>query len=217
MKFRYLLFDLDGTLTDPFEGITRSVQYALSACGIEEPDLKKLTPFIGPPLIDAFMGFYGMTENEANFAIEKYRERFSEKGWLENKIFDGIEELLHDLHNAGYILSLSTSKPEVFAYKIIDRFNIKKYFHTAVGATLDKTRNNKSAVIKETLKQLNVSPRELDSVIMIGDRMHDIEGAKANGIKSLGVEFGYAAPNELQKAGADFIVNTIEELRRFFL
>lgn len=217
MKFKYLLFDLDGTLTNPFEGITRCVQYALFSCGINEPDLNKLKPFIGPPLVDAFMQFYGLPKDVAYFALEKYRERFSKKGWLENELFDGIENLLRDLNSADYTIALATSKPEDFAVKILNHFNIGKYFDVTVGATMDNTRSNKSDVIKEVFNRLSLNDSERSSVLMIGDRMHDILGAKENGIKSLGVKFGFATPDELENADADFIVNNIDELRKFLL
>ncbi len=212
--YQYLLFDLDGTLTDPYEGITKSFQYALHAFGIEE-DLKNLNPVIGPPLIDSFMNFYGFSKEEAELGVAKYRERFAVTGIHENTIYPGIPELLEDLKNHGYTLCLATSKPEIFAKQILENFDIAKHFSVVVGAELDGTRNYKKDVITEVLKQLGNPP--LDKVLMIGDRKQDVDGAKACNIASMGVRFGYAEPGELESAGADYFSDTVEELRTFLL
>ncbi len=212
--YQYLLFDLDGTLTDPYEGITKSFQYALHAFGIEE-DLKNLNPVIGPPLIDSFMNFYGFSKEEAELGVAKYRERFAVTGIHENTIYPGIPELLEGLKNHGYTLCLATSKPEIFAKQILENFDIAKCFSVVVGAELDGTRNYKKDVITEVLKQLGNPP--LDKVLMIGDRRQDVDGAKACNIASMGVRFGYAEPGELEDAGADYFADTVEELKCFLL
>ncbi len=215
MRFKYILFDLDGTLTDPFLGITRCVQYALSSCGIDEPNLNKLKPFIGPPLVYGFMNFYGLSKEDAYFALEKYRERFSDVGWSENRLFDGVKELLSALKSKGYKLILCTSKPENFAIRIIKHFEIDKYFDIAVGATLDGTISEKHEVIAECIRR--AADITADNAIMVGDRKHDILGAKEFGMKSIGVTFGYADDGELEAAGADYIVNSIDEIGKFFI
>ncbi len=217
MSFRYLLFDLDGTLTDPKEGITKSVQYALAAFGVEEPDLDRLTCFIGPPLVDSFMEFYGFDREKARQAQAKYRERFAEKGIFENRVLPGIPELLRRLAGAGRVLALATSKPEVFAEKILERYGLAAYFTQTVGSGLDGSLGTKAEVIVEALRRLKLSPEEKRQVLMIGDRKHDIAGAKACGVASLGVRFGYAEEGELEAAGADFIAGTVEELGAFLL
>ena len=214
MNFKYLLFDLDGTLTEPFEGITKSVSYALASCGIEENDLENLKKFIGPPLVDAFMEYYGFDETKAKYALEKYRERFSRVGWMENKVYPGIPELLSDLKNDGRILVIATSKPEFFTQNIINHFDLTKYFDSVVGATMDEKRNTKAEIIKEIFDRFKLYGKE-NEVIMIGDRKHDIFGAKAFNIKSAGVRWGYADDGELEAAGADYIFNNIDELRNF--
>lgn len=216
MNFKYLLFDLDGTLTDPFEGITKCVQYALSSCGVEIEDLNELKAFIGPPLVPAFMEYYGFSKEKAEYALKKYRERFSDVGIFENKLFDGIPKLLSDLNNAGFKLCLATSKPEVYAVKILEHFDISKYFDFICGATLDESRSEKWEVIYEIIKQLKLENKKSE-MLMIGDRKHDIIGAKKCGIKSLGIYTGYAEEGELEKAGADFICNYLDELRKFLL
>lgn len=217
MNFRYILFDLDGTLTDPKEGITKSVQYALAHFGIEEPDLDRLTCFIGPPLVDSFMEFYGFSREQAKAAQVKYRERFAEKGLFENRVLPGIPELLASLKEAGKVVALATSKPEVFAVKILDRYGLLPYFDLTVGCGLDGSLGTKAEVIEEVFRRLQLSPKERSQALMIGDRKHDIAGAQACGIASLGVRLGYAAEGELETAGADYILDTVEDLKRFLL
>lgn len=150
-----LLFDLDGTLTDPKEGICKSVQYALRALGIEEPDLDKLEPFIGPPLADSFMEFYGMSKESAQEAIGKYRERFSVKGWAENVVYEGVPQMLKSLKEAGYVLAVASSKPTVFVERILTHFGLRDAFSVVVGSELDGRRTGKDEVIEETLRQLS--------------------------------------------------------------
>ena len=205
---KYLLFDLDGTLTDPKDGITKSVQYALRKFGIEE-ECENLISFIGPPLLDSFMEFYGFDIEKAELAIKYYRERFSTIGLLENSVIDGIPEVLSKLKEHGYIMAVATSKPTHFAVPICEKFNLSEYFHLIIGSELDGTRTKKSEVICEVLKQLGAAPGQ---AVMIGDRKHDIIGAKESGTTSIGVTFGYAKDGELKKAGADFIVKTPAEL-----
>jgi len=150
----YLLFDLDGTLTDPKLGITTCVQYALKSFGIEEPDLDKLEPFIGPPLKDSFMQFYGLDEKEAETAVDKYRERFQDIGLFENEIYPGIREMLRVLKKKGMHLAVASSKPTVFVERILEHFKIRKYFEVVVGSELDGRRVNKDEVVQEALSAL---------------------------------------------------------------
>lgn len=205
---KYLLFDLDGTITDPKEGITKCVQYALSKFDIEE-DCDNLLSFIGPPLTDSFIDFYGFDKQKAELAIKYYRERYAKIGLFENSAIDGIHEVLEKLKNSGYTLAVATSKPTCFAISICEKYDFSKYFDIIMGSELDGTRTKKSEIIYEVLKQLNAKPEE---VVMIGDRKYDIIGAKEVGTASIGVRFGYAEDGELEKAGADFIVGTPNEL-----
>lgn len=205
---KYLLFDLDGTLTDPKEGITKSVQYALSKFGINE-DCDNLLHFIGPPLLDGFMEFYNFGVDDANKAILYYRERYSTVGLYENCAIDGIHEALSKLKESGYIMAVATSKPTEFAKAICEKYKLSEYFDLIMGSEFDGTRTRKSEVISEVLKQLNITS---DEAVMIGDRKHDIMGAKEVGTRSIGVTFGYAKDGELEEAGADFIVNSPAEL-----
>ena len=208
-----IMFDLDGTLTLPEEGITKSVQYALSHFGIEENDMERLRRFIGPPLVDAFMGFYGMSRENALDAVKKYRERFSVKGLFENELIDGIPQMLDNLRKGGKKLALATSKPIVFAQKIIDYYDITKYFDVVVGAEFDGTRNEKEDVIAEVLRQVP----DVVSPVMVGDRMHDVIGAKKNNVPCIGVLYGYAAKGELEENGAVCVVGSVSELRNILI
>lgn len=215
---KYLLFDLDGTLTDPKVGICTCVQYALSSLGIEEPDLDKLESFIGPPLKDSFMKFYNLTEEQADAAVEKYRERFRDTGIFENKIYPGISEMLQMLMSKGMFLAVASSKPTVFVERILEHFNIKRFFKVIVGSELDGTRVNKDEVVEEALKQLFAGqPVDKSQVYMIGDRSFDIEGARKAGVESVGVTYGYGSMEELKEARADYIVRSVEELKKFLL
>ncbi len=215
---QYLLFDLDGTLTDPKEGICTCVQYALASFGIEEPDLDKLEPFIGPPLKDSFMKFYNFSEEQAEAAVEKYRERFKDTGIFENKLYDGIVPMLIALNSKGMHLAVASSKPRVFVERILEHFNIARYFRVVVGSELDGTRVNKDEVVEEALRQLfGDKPVDRSQVYMIGDRSFDVEGARKAGVESVGVAYGYGSMEELKEAKADYIVRSVEELQKFLL
>ena len=214
-QFRYLLFDLDGTLTDPKPGITGCVAYALDFFGIHVENLDTLTCFIGPPLVDSFMEYYGFSKEQAQTACEKYRERFSSVGLYENHVYNGIIPLLKELKEAGYTLILATSKPHIYAKQILEYFHMESYFSFIAGSELDGTRNQKGSVIAYALKMCNIT--EHSKVLMIGDRKHDILGAKENQIASLGVLYGYGDLAKHQAAKADYIVKNIQELRDFLI
>lgn len=214
--FKYILFDLDGTLTEPKEGITKSVAYALKHFGIDEnPD--NLTHFIGPPLIESFKRYYGFTDDEAKEAVKQYRVRYSDVGKFENKVFDGIIPMLKALKEKGKILTVSSSKPEVFCNEILEKFGLSPYIDVTVGATMDSTRVKKADIITETFNRLNLCENDKKDAVMVGDRLHDIIGAHECGIKCVGVKFGYAKENELEENGADFICDTVEDLKEFLL
>lgn len=209
---RIILFDLDGTLTNPFEGITKCVQYALDSFGIYEPDLEKLTLFIGPPLIDSFMNFYNFTEEEATEAVNKYRERFSTVGLYENEPYEGVLDMLEVLGKQGYILAVASSKPEIYVNRILEHFHIKQYFQIVVGSELNGQRTAKEEVIGEVFHRLKQHVEHYDVAIMVGDRQYDIQGAKKWGMMSIGVSYGFALPGELEAAEADYVVATVAEL-----
>lgn len=215
MKFQYILFDLDGTITDPKVGITKSVAYALERQGIMVDNLDTLCKFIGPPLKDSFQDFYQFDEETALAAVDHYRDYFSVKGLYENEMYPGISELLYDLKQKGKRIILATSKPTVFAEKILDYFELTQYFDYIAGSELDLSRSAKKDVIAYALEKCNITERKM--VVMIGDRMHDIIGAKHNQISSIGVLYGFGSYEELSEAGADAIVNSISDLKQILL
>lgn len=210
-KLEFILFDLDGTLTDPFEGITNSVKYALEYYGISVKDKNELSCFIGPPLYASFEKYYGFSKEKSVEAVAKYREYFATKGIFENALYNNVKEFLSELKNSGLKVILATSKPEVYADKILEHFEISEYFDCVVGSLLSGERVDKADVIREALCRLN-NP-DSDNCIMIGDREHDIIGAKKNNIASIGVLFGYGNREELEEANADYIVNDFEEIK----
>lgn len=206
----YILFDLDGTLTDPKEGITKSFQYALAHFGIVEPDLDNLEVVIGPPLGDSFINFYGFTKENAQEAVMKYRERFSTLGMYENKIYEGIPSMLQKLKDAGKKLAIASSKPTVFVEKILEHFEIKEYFHHIIGSNLDGTRSDKAEVVDAAIAGFGEVNRK--DIIMVGDRKFDVIGAHERGVEVIGVTYGYGGVEELVESGADYVVKTVKEL-----
>ena len=214
LDYDWLLFDLDGTLTDPFEGITRSVEYALNAFGIEVEDRRVLAPFIGPPLVESLTERYGFTMEDAVAAVAKYREYFAVKGLYENELFEGIPELLSDCRKAGYKISMATSKPTHYARIIAEHFDIARYFDAIHGSSLDGTRITKSSVVAEAVAEEHLDPSR---ALMIGDRRHDVEGAGEHGILTVGVLYGYGSREEHEAAGAAYIVNDLDELRELLI
>lgn len=216
--FQYLLFDLDGTITDSKLGITRCVQYALERFGIVEEDLQKLEPFIGPPLRDSFMEFYGFDPEKAEEAVAVYRERFSTIGLYENEVYEGIVDLLWDLKKGEKELAIASSKPTVFVKKILEYFQIADCFSVVIGSELDGSRDKKEEVVEAALVELLGEKKATkENTAMIGDRKYDIEGAKEHGLTGVGVGYGFANPGELELAGADYIVETVEKLRELLL
>lgn len=208
--YQYVLFDLDGTLTDPGLGITNSVMYALKKWGIEVKDRSELYPFIGPPLQESFETFYGFSKEKAAQSVEYYREYFREKGLFENEVYDGIEDLLKRLKDSGRTLILATSKPEEFAIRILKHFHLADYFTVLGGASMDGSRSQKADVISYALEKGKV--KDLTKAVMVGDRKHDILGAKQVGMDSIGVLFGYGNQKELEDAGATYIAANVSEL-----
>jgi phosphoglycolate phosphatase len=200
-----IFFDLDGTLTDPKPGITRSIQYALQK--LDHPTMPtedELTWCIGPPLRASFVRLLG-AETSADLAVSYYRERFSDIGLYENGVYDGIGEVLTALCASGHRLFVATSKPHVFAERIIDHFGLRGHFERVFGSELDGTRVDKSHLLEYALKEASVDPAR---TLMIGDRSHDMIGAKNNGMKGIGVLYGYGSRDELLQAGAHHVCQT---------
>lgn len=214
-QYKYLLFDLDGTITDSETGITRCVEYALNYFGIQVNDLRELSPFIGPPLLDSFKDFYHFNDEQAIIATAKYRERYTDKGIFENELYPGIKELLAEAQQKDKKVILATSKPEIFARRILDYFGLSNYFFFIAGSGLDGSLHTKTDVINHILQSNNIT--ELSTVVMIGDRKHDIIGAKNVGIDSIGVLYGFGDYKELSEAVANYIVEDITTLRKLLL
>lgn len=210
MGFEYIIFDLDGTLTESKEGITKSISYALSKMGIEPPELKILEKYIGPPLIPCFMEDYGMTKPEAEKALAFYRERFLEKGIYENAVYKGIKALLERLKKNGKTLVIATTKPTAQAEIVLKHFGLFDIFDLVSGSNGKETLVEKPDIMAEAFKIIPVKDRE--KTVMVGDRKYDILGAKAHNIKSIGVTYGYGSEQELMEYGADYIVSTVEQL-----
>lgn len=209
-KKEYLLFDLDGTITDPGIGITKSVQYSLRHFGINVENLRDLSKFIGPPLRDSYKNFYGFDDESAELAVKKYREYFADTGIFENTLYDGMDSLLKHQRDIGKKLVIATSKPAVFAERILEHFHIAEYFSFVAGSELDGRRSIKSEVIQYAID--NVKIISVCNAVMIGDREHDIFGAKAVGMESIGVLYGYGNLQEHQNAGADRTAESVEQL-----
>ncbi|NBA96981.1 HAD family hydrolase [Pseudomonas sp. R5(2019)] len=214
MHYQNILFDLDGTLTDPREGITRSIQYALSKLGVDEPDLSKLEHFIGPPLLQAFMQFYGFDEAKAWEAVNHYRDRFKVTGLYENEVFEGVIELLDTLEQQGRHLYIATSKPWEFAREIARHFDFAKHFKVIYGSELDGTRTDKVELIKHLLAEEGLDPA---TTLMIGDRKHDLIGAQRNGLDVVAVGYGFGSREELTAEQPTYHFDTLAQLHQAFI
>ncbi len=212
-KYDYILFDLDGTITDPFFGITKSVQYSLKKFDIES-ELEQLRSFIGPPLIDSYIEYFGFDEEKAKLAVEYYREYYRDKGIFDITVYDGIKELVKKLSSNGKKVILATSKPKIFADMILEKLEIKDFFAATFGSELDGTRVKKGDVIAYANENY---PFIKDKAIMVGDRKHDIIGAHQNGIACVGVLYGYGSMEEFIENNADLIVKDVKELESILL
>jgi phosphoglycolate phosphatase len=213
MHYRNVLFDLDGTLTDPREGITRSIQYALSKMGIDEPDLRKLEHFIGPPLFEAFMQHYSFDTTAAQQALDHYRERFKLTGLYENFPYEGILALLEMLRGQGRRLYIATSKPHVFAVEIAKHFGMAHHFTQIYGSELDGTRSNKAELIAHLIAQEALEPAQ---TVMIGDRKHDLIGARRNNLDCIAVGYGFGSHEELSGEKPTYHFETLVALHDAF-
>ena len=213
--YNIILFDLDGTLTDPKIGITKSVAYALAKLGITVDDLDSLVHFIGPPLPDSFKKYYKFSDIRAKQAVAYFREYFSVKGLFENRLYPGIPELLNDLQSNGKKLILATSKATVFAQRILDHFDISEHFHFVAGSNYDLTRIEKSNIISYAISRLDDCQNS--EIVMVGDHPDDIYGAHENHIDSVGVTYGYGKPVNLESAKPMYLVHSIEELKSLIL
>lgn len=211
-----ILFDLDGTLTESGEGIMKSVQYALEKMGKPEPEMDKLRVFIGPPILEQFMKYANLDREEAAQAVACFRERYSSIGLFENRLYPGIEELLKALKENEFLLSVASSKQEKYVVQILEHFKINQYFDGTVGADTDGKRVKKADVIEEALRRLRMDG-DRAHVIMVGDKEHDVIGARKTGISCVAVAYGYGTMEELKASVPEKIVRTVGELQEYLL
>jgi phosphoglycolate phosphatase len=212
---KYVLFDLDGTLTESGPGIMNAAKIALNYFGIEENNVENLHKFVGPPLTESFGQRYGMNEADTQEAIAVFRKYYNVTGIYENSVFEGIQEMLQQLKSNGLLLSIASSKPRPMIDIVVDHFDIRKYFDVIVGCELDGTRSQKKEVVDEVIRlfgELSGDDAVLEHSIMVGDRMYDVNGARECGLECIGVTYGYGTRQELQEAGAAYIVDSVNEL-----
>lgn len=208
-----LLFDLDGTLTDSADGIINSIKYSRDALGLGEPDCSYFL-FVGPPLLDSYTAHFGLSEERAKEAIKVYRERYGSIGWKENRVYDGVEDMLKGLKAKGKTLLVATSKPEKFARQILEYFNLDKYFDFIGGCDFEGKLATKEDVINYVFDAIKLEDKSC--AIMIGDRHYDVYGAKNADIDCIGVTYGYGGRQELEEAGAKYVFDTAEEVEKAF-
>ena len=213
MKYKYILFDLDGTITESGPGIMNSVEYALNKMNREVGERDTLKKFIGPPLTESMEKYYGMSEEEALLGVKYYREYYHDKGIYENRVYDGLEEVLKKINEAGKQAIVATSKPEKYAKIIIDHFHLTQYFACVAGMEMDGGRGTKAQVITYALEKNDIADKS--NVLMIGDREHDVIGAHENGLDCLGILYGFGSRKEFEEAGADYIRENVEDILQF--
>ncbi len=232
-KYNYILFDLDGTITDSGPGIMNAAQHALNSFGIEEKSIDKLKLFVGPPLDKSFTERYGFSNDDAWKAVGVFREYYNVTGIFENSVYPGIEALLDKLTSQGFIIAIASSKPQILIHRVLKHFDLEKYFDVVVGCELDGKRSDKSEVIDEVLRQLSEiavkrgliydegsSQTELTALVkeravMVGDRCYDVEGAHSFSLPCIGVLYGYGTRQEMEESGADYIAETVEDIADF--
>lgn len=213
-KWDNILFDLDGTLTDPGEGITGSVRHAMEQMGFAVPAQDVLESFIGPPLDEGFSAVCGFSDEEIDQAVQHFRTYFSHTGHKQNKLFAGVPQMLALLQQEGRRLYLATSKPLPLAIEVLERFDLMEYFHLVVGSDINHNGRKKAEVVQEVLQRGDIDPA---TAVMVGDRRHDVAGAHANGVPCVGVLFGYGSQEEFEQAGADYIARDIPHLQKILL
>lgn len=209
-KYDIIAFDLDGTLTDPAHGLILSFEYGLKKMGVDFGTKESLKRFIGPPLYDEWRSEFGFTPEQATEALRLFREYFAVYGWWDNEMYEGVPEMLARLKAAGKRIALATSKPEIFARQILNLFNLTEYFDFIGGASTDKTRDKKHEVLEYVLAGLGDPPR--DTVILVGDRKYDAEGARLVGIDSMGVSYGHGSKEEIAASGFDLTVDSVSAI-----
>lgn len=211
---KVVIFDLDGTIIDSQKGVTNCVKYALQSIGIDEKDMVKLRKFIGPPLVDSFIEYYGFSKEKAKKMVEKYRERYQTIGLLECELYQDTQQTLKSLKEKGYVISLGSSKPENYCKEILNHFKLTSYFDEIVGAQLHGARNEKADVLKEVIKRLNI--QNLKDATLVGDTKFDAIGAQEVGIDCLGVSYGFGTEEDLQSNHVIKVVHSMKEVDDYF-
>jgi phosphoglycolate phosphatase len=210
MPLTNIIFDLDGTLTDPADGITRCYQHALDALGARGHTRQELLKFIGPPMRQNFAAILGANDAELiERAVELYRERFARVGLFENEVYRGVREMLAGLRGANFRLFVATSKVTEYSVRVLEHFRLAEFFSAVQGATPDGSLDDKALLVARLLAEQRLDPAES---VMIGDREHDIHAAKRNGVRTVGLTYGYGSREELTAAGADFICDSPAEI-----
>ncbi len=210
-EFNYVIFDFDGTVADTGEGILKSLQYSFTAMGDPEPDLRDLTKFIGPPVYYSYTTFYGISEDKVDLYVKKYRERYSEKGIYESKVYDGLKDLLYNLKQNGIKVGIASSKPERLIYAVADYLEITSLFDVIVGVKSDNSKHStKAGLITQAIRDMGATDK--DKVLMVGDRMFDIDGAHEAGIKCCGALWGFGSEAEFKEHNAEYIVKHPSEI-----
>jgi len=209
---KYVFFDLDGTIIDSSEGIFNTWDYTLKTLGLELRDRDSLRKYIGPPLEDSFAKEFGFDEEKVKEAVAIYRKSYGEKGVYETELYDGIKKLIMELASNGFNVILATSKRQSFSEETLERYGLKEYFYFISGAMVDGTRGKKADVIKHVLENAKID--NMDECIMVGDTIYDVNGAKANNMKCIGVTYGFGLEEDLKEAGADYIAHNMEELKK---
>lgn len=212
MSYKHLFFDLDGTLTDPKEGIIKAFQYALNRFNIKESNIEFMEKLIGPPLFESFKKYYGFNDDNVDQVVAYFREYYSQKGMFQNIVYEGIDEVLTKLCKEGFKLYIATSKPTEYAEQILTHFNLAQCFTDIVGSLMNGSRVKKAEIIQYLIEKHKLTM--LNEIVMIGDREHDIIGARESKIDSIGVTYGYGSKEEFILNQADFIINTPDELFR---
>lgn len=217
IMYQYILFDLDGTLTDPGEGITKSIAYAFDTYGFSYSSLEELQVYIGPPLNEEFMARLGVDLATAGALAEKFRERYNVTGWKENHPMPGMREALEVLKEQGRHLAVATSKPLGIATRVLEYFDLARYFEVICGSNPDGSRGEKWMIVQDALQQLGVTEETKPLAVMVGDRKHDIIGGQKNGLATVGLTFGYGSREEFANAGVSYVADSGEELTRYLL
>lgn len=212
--YKNLLFDMDGTLIDPLEGIKSSVVYALEKMNIDERDLPYIRSFIGPPLYESFTKYFHLNEEDSLQAIKFFREYYNKYGIYQNFLYPGVRELIEQLYEAGYQLYVATSKLQIFAQRIIDHYELNNYFTYVAGSLPSGERSQKEEVVQYIIESYHLKKEDC---LMIGDRKHDIIGAKKNGIDSLAITYGYAESDEFEEFIPQYLFHKVEEVLDFFI